>query len=90
MAWKEPDEGEEFSLVHGYIGYKPVNSPMSEYGYDWLMPTGNDGDIVDTEIALTYANDETGTIEAFSPSIIWLARQWHGIERIARKMGKGV
>ena len=38
--------------LYAKLAYQPTNSLMQEYDIDWLMPTDENGEVDDTELAV--------------------------------------
>lgn len=50
------DDGDT-SDIYGKIAYQPKNSLMREYDIDWLMPVDKNGEVDDTEMIISTADD---------------------------------
>ena len=50
-AWMDYDDTDDWKL-YAKLAYQPTNSLMQEYDIDWLMPTDENGECNDTELAV--------------------------------------
>ena len=69
VAWMDYD-GENKWRLFGKVAYQPINSIMQcDYDVDWFMPTTNDGEVDDTEVAIQSEFD-----------IDWLIGEWNRVQ----------
>ena len=50
-AWMDYNDTDDWKL-YAKLAYQPTNSLMQEYDIDWLMPTDENGECDDTELAV--------------------------------------
>ena len=66
-AWMDYDNTDDWKL-YAKLAYQPTNSLMQEYDIDWLMPTDENGEVDDTELAV---GDEPNEFD-----IDWWIKNW--------------
>ena len=66
-AWMDYDDTDDWKL-YAKLAYQPTNSLMQEYDIDWLMPTDENGECDDTELAV---GDEPNDFD-----IDWWIKNW--------------
>ena len=66
-AWMDYNDTDDWKL-YAKLAYQPTNSLMQEYDIDWLMPTDENGECDDTELAV---GDEPNDFD-----IDWWIKNW--------------
>lgn len=66
-AWMDYDDNDNWQL-YAKLAYQPTNYLMQEYDIDWLMPTDENGECDDTELAVGSEPNDT--------DINWWLENW--------------